>query len=138
MRKLFWIPGLLMILLMTACSTSEKATKSEKGDEVGLKKEKDEYRLIITDPGFESWFEYQKSNVQDHTEKYYKGWNQQYVQAWNIRAMTQPSFFSDRIEYDRRKDYGLPIERKLYYYFRWVETELNIPILDHPRPSAVF
>ncbi|MCC5927720.1 MAG: hypothetical protein JJU28_00610 [Cyclobacteriaceae bacterium] len=98
-------------------------------------KEDKEHQLIILDPGFETWFITNWSPAQDRSYSYYKHWNDQYVQAWNFKAM-QPRyayFFENIIQYDPHENYGMEITRKLYYYFRWVEIELRIPILDIPR-----
>jgi hypothetical protein len=45
--------------------------------------------------------------------------------------------FDMLINYEPTVDYGMEVERKLYYYFRWVDTKLGIPILDTPPPGAI-
>ena len=45
---------------------------------------------------------------------------------------------NNMIQYDVSIDYGMDVERKLYYYFRWVDTELRIPILDNPPPGGIL
>lgn len=108
---------------------------SDKLVDLETDKEEKEHRLIILDPGFDSWFITNWSPAQDRSYSYYKYWNDQYVQAWNYKAM-QPGhsrFFENIIQYNPHENYGMDIMRRLYYYFRWVEIELRIPILDIPR-----
>ena len=87
-----------------------------------------EYELIVFDQGFETWYLLQPSPAADHGIAYYKNWNRQYVNEWNYRSGTS-RFFSSPINYDPNENYPLEIEHKLYYYFQYVEQELNIPIL---------
>ncbi|MGF1636977.1 MAG: DUF6146 family protein [Cyclobacteriaceae bacterium] len=100
--------------------------------------EQEEHKVIVLDPGFETWFVSRWSPAQDRSYQYYKGWNDQYVVAWNIKAR-QPRyawFFENEIQYDANTDYGMEVARKLFYYFRWVESELNVPILDGRGPRS--
>lgn len=102
--------------------------------------EEKEHDLIVLDPGFETWFLTTWSPAKDRTLSYYDSWNDRYVQAWNYKA-THPGyarFFNSTIDYDMHEDYGMEVSRKLYYYFRWVETELGIPILDFQRPMGII
>ena len=94
--------------------------------------DKTEYEIEILDPGFDTWFLTQWNQAKDHSYKFYDTWNDQYVQAWNYKA-THPrygSFFNSTINYDINIDYGMEVSRKLYYYFKYVENELKIPILN--------
>ena len=87
-----------------------------------------EYEFIVFDQGFETWYLLQNSPPLDHGIGYYKNWNRQYVNEWNYRSGTS-RFFGSPINYDPIENYPIEIEHKLYYYFKYVEQELNIPIL---------
>ncbi len=94
--------------------------------------EKVEYDLEVFDTGFNTWFLTQWNQSQDRSYRFYDTWNDRYVYAWNYKA-TSPryaGFFNSTINYDQNEDYGMEVSRKLYYYFKYVETELNIPILN--------
>lgn len=133
--------GIILILglLVTSCSGSRKSTEQKspngKKETVELKKsnDKEEYKVVVLDPGFESWYETHWSPATDRSESYYHSWNVQYVTAWNYKATHAgyANFFTSTINYNINKNYGLKVERKLYYYFRWVETQLHIPILNY-------
>jgi hypothetical protein len=92
-----------------------------------IEQNEEEYELLVLDPGFETWFLTTWSPAKDRNPSYYKMWNQRYVNAWNYQ-----------IQYDATIDYGMEVERKLYYYFRWVDTKLKIPILDSPPPAGIL
>lgn len=94
--------------------------------------EKTEYEIEILDPGFNNWFLTQWNQAKDRSYEFYDTWNDRYVQAWNFKA-THPryaGFFNSTISYDTNEDYGIEVSRKLYYYFNYVEKELQIPILN--------
>ena len=130
---------LLGMIWLAACSVSRPMMPTDK-NLISLESEEDQYEVMVLDPGFESWFITTWSRANDRSEAYYSNWNQQYVLAWNYKA-SQPhtsQFFNNRIEYDPNIRYGIDVERKLYYYFRWVDTKLGIPILDTPRPGGIL
>lgn len=144
-----WLGLIFLVgLLMTGCSgskeTMKKADQTEKQSGAKLKGEKEngkkEYKLIVFDPSFETWYQTHWSEATDHSKSYYHSWNEQYVTAWNYKATHTgyASYFGNTIDYNFNTDYGLKVERKLYYYFRWVETQLGIQILDYKRPNNIF
>jgi hypothetical protein len=101
--------------------------------------DQEEYELIVLDPGFDTWFTTTWNPAKDRSVNYYSHWNSQYVSAWNYKA-SRPHYsdmFDMLINYEPTVDYGMEVERKLYYYFRWVDTKLGIPILDTPPPGAI-
>jgi hypothetical protein len=90
-----------------------------------------EYELVVFDPQFETWFLTNYSPAKDHSNEYYQSWNNQYVTDWNYHYMAghYPRIFENYIDYDDRANYGIDLNRKLYYYFRYVESFLKVPIL---------
>ena len=129
----------LMAFLMVECAPSRRLPPVKKNI-VDINQQEEEYELLILDPGFESWFLSTWSPAKDRSKSYYELWNQRYVNAWNYKS-TQPHtsrFFDTSIQYDPTVDYGIEVQRKLYYYFRWVDTRLGIPILDIAPPKGVL
>jgi len=90
-----------------------------------------QYELLVFDAEFETWFETNYSPAKDHTNEYYQSWNTQYVNDWNYHYMAGqfPKIFENYIDYDSNVNYGIELNRELYYYFRYVETYLKVPIL---------
>ncbi|HKJ31125.1 MAG TPA: DUF6146 family protein [Balneolales bacterium] len=145
MRKFGLI--LILSLLVTACAGSSQTAKKENNENgkksAAIKKEdqngKQKYKLIVLDPSFETWYEMNWSPATEKNESYYHYWNERYVTAWNYKAShaEYSSFFDNTINYDFNTNYGIKVERKLYYYFRYVETQLHVPILDYQRLNTI-
>jgi len=129
----------LSILLYSCVSANRMQTMPDK-NLIDIKQNEDQYEVVVLDPGFDSWFATTWSPAKDHNVEYYAQWNQRYVNAWNYKA-TQPltaPLFENIIQYDPTIDYGIEVERKLYYYFRWVDTKQGIPILDSRPPGGIL
>lgn len=127
------------ILLLSGCYSSSKMARMSDGNLIDITQDAEEYEVSVLDPGFETWFASTWSLSKDRDEAYYAHWNQRYVSEWNFKA-TRPHtarFFNSQIQYDPTVNYGIEVERKLYYYFRWVDTKLGIPILDARPPGLV-
>jgi hypothetical protein len=131
----------ISLLILSGCVTSNRMLAVKDKNLIDIRQEEgEEYELLVLDPGFETWFITTWSPAKDRSPAYYKMWNQRYVNAWNFNA-TRPHkhrFFDNMIQYDAMADYGMDVERKLYYYFRWVDTQLRIPILDTPPPGGIL
>lgn len=128
--KSLWMV-LFVPLLFWRCAGTQPIVMITSENVIPPVEEKPEYEIDIIDPGFETWFLTQWNQAKDNSYKFYDTWNDRYVQAWNFKA-THPRysrFFNSTINYDVTEDYGMEVSRKLYYYFKYVETELKIPIL---------
>ena len=131
----------LVAFLLVDCAPSYRRLPPVKSENiVDIAQQEEEYELLVFDPGFETWFTTTWSPAKDRSRAHYRFWNQRYVSAWNYKA-TRPSFsniFDTTIQYDPTVDYGMEVDRKLYYYFRWVDTKKGIPILDTRQPSGAL
>lgn len=127
--KTLGIIGFLLVV-MCGCSSQKEIVKIGQPNRVGVKNNT-EYELIVFDPEFETWFMTNFSPAKDHTNEYYQSWNNQYVSDWNYHYMAghMPTVFENYIDYDYTVNYGINLNRELYYYFRYVETHLKVPIL---------
>lgn len=127
--KTLGVIGFLLVLICS-CSSQKGIVKLKPTDQVSVS-DSNVYKLIVYDPQFESWFLTNYSPAKDHSNEYYHGWNNQYVSDWNYHFMLGhfPRVFENYINYDYNTDYGIDLNRKLYYYFRYVETYLRVPIL---------
>ena len=132
--------GVLSMAMLFGCATSRDLHMPGDENLISISEEKEEYELIVLDPGFETWFVTTWSPAKDRSPDYYASWNRQYVLAWNYKATNQhtSNFFDNTIQYESSIDYGIDVDRKLYYYFRWVDTKLGIPILDHRPPGGIL
>ena len=95
-----------------------------------------EYELIVLDPGYDLFLASQPS-MEFYSQEYYESWNFRYVTEWNYRHMQAHTFgdtYETYIDYRQNIDYGLELNYKLYYYFRFFENEYNVKLL----PERVF
>jgi hypothetical protein len=124
--------GMFVAVVAWSCAGSLPPIQITDENLIPPSKDKTEYELEVIDPGFNNWFLTNWNLAEDRSYRFYDTWNDRYVQAWNFKA-TSPryaGFFNQTISYDQNEDYGMEVSRKLYYYFKYVETELGIPILN--------
>jgi hypothetical protein len=119
-----------LLVFMCACTSQKDIVKISHSKQVSLI-DSTEYELLVFDPEFETWFQTNYSPAKDHSNEYYQSWNNQYVIDWNYHFMAGhlPRIYENYIDYDNSVNYGIDLNRKLYYYFRYVESYLKVPIL---------
>ena len=131
MKKIFYI-GLAIILINSAyVSGQDKKNRLKvKPDTVAV--DSIEYELLIFDPGFDSWLA-AKPSVNFYSQGYYESWNRLYVMEWNSRHMGQTRngvIYETWIDYDPRVDYGLDLNYRLYYYFKYFEEKHKLKLVN--------
>jgi hypothetical protein len=87
-----------------------------------------EYEIIIMEPGFESWLIGNAFPKWYYTNNYYRNKNHFFVADWNNRAIQSMHElpFEQQIFYDPSVDYGLEINYKLYWFFKYMEHKYDI------------
>jgi hypothetical protein len=139
--RAFLIVALTASFAVSACKTTKKAEAPEQKVKLVAKndttssKDSTEYELIVLDPKFDSWLATQPP-ANYYSQQYYENWNQRYVTEWNYRhdnPIRYGNFFETRIDYDPNTDYGLELNYKLYYYFRFIEDEYGIVLVQRGR-----
>ena len=100
----------------------------------GAKEDTTEYELIVMEPGYEAYLVTQPP-MNFYSESYYKTWNQQYVTEWNIRYISGPrrELYENEIYYDPMTDYGIELEYRLYYFFRFFEKKYGVKFVPRGR-----
>lgn len=137
MMKTMGIIGFLLVL-MWACTPQKQIVKIK--PTVVPATDSTEYELLVFDPPFETWYAFNFNKSNDHSNSYYRGWNSQYVSGWNYHYSLghKPRIFENYIDYDNSVDYGIEVNRKLYYYFRYVEIALKVAVLQSGiRPTGL-
>lgn len=90
---------------------------------------REEYNLIITDLGYESFLAMQPS-AGAYSLSYLQSKNKQYVSIWNNRVLTgNPEIYESSIDYDSRTYYGLDLEYKLFMFFKFIEHKYSISLV---------
>lgn len=125
---------LLLLAIIAACGTGQKTASTGQGVEV-IAQDSLEYQLIILDAKFETFLAMQPS-AGFYSQAYYEGWNRQYVTEWNIRhsnPIRYGGFYQTEINYNPNTDYGLDLNYRLYNYFRFIEKEYGIRLINRGR-----
>jgi hypothetical protein len=93
-----------------------------------------EYRLVVDDPGFETWLATQLPESY-YSKDYYEQKNRLYVMAWNMRyqSIRNSALYNSYIDYRPNIDYGLDLNYKLFYYFKYFEKMNNVKLLSGGR-----
>jgi hypothetical protein len=91
-----------------------------------------EYELVITDPDFDLWYLMNFSSSKDYSNEFYRGKNQFAVSSWNeyFRRGKYSRIIENHIFYDNSVDYGIEVNRKLYWYFKYTEEKFRIRLLS--------
>lgn len=88
-----------------------------------------EYELVIFDPAFEDWFQRVRRPKSFYEESYLKRWNEELVHQWNnpghipVRRECMPETY---LEYDKDADYGMELEYRLFYFFRYMHEHCGL------------
>ncbi len=121
---------LVLALGSLACSTGRKVpagTPSVARDS----RDSTEYEIIINDPGFEKWYITNYSPAKDYPQEYYRGRNIMGVANWNeyYRSGRFTRIILNEIDYQPQIDYGIEVNRKLFWYFKYIEETDRINLM---------
>ena len=133
MKKAVFLILIILVAIQAVGFSQKKIDRSVlKSDTLSV--DSLEYRIIIMDPGFDTWL-LNKPPMNFYTNDYYVTKNRLYVAEWNLRYMTanNDGLYQNSIDYNPRIEYGIDINYKLYYYFRYFEETNHISLLDFER-----
>jgi hypothetical protein len=127
MKKL--ILPLFILLVAWSCSPSQKTGTSDKKTSVQI--DSTEYEVIIIDPEFETWYLMNYSPSKDYSNEYYRSRNRIGILNWNdyFDGGRYHRVIENHIFYDPSVDYGIEVNRKLYWYFKYIEENYRIRLL---------
>ena len=124
---------LLSITLFFACgsySNSNSKNTITKEDPVVIANEALQYEIIIIDIGFTSYLNSIARPMSYHSQAYLQNKNRFYVAVWNNRAQNSQRYnsniYENIIEYDSNVDYGLEVNYKLFWYFKFAEQKYKM------------
>jgi hypothetical protein len=117
----------IMTLLIGACAPVKEVPKTSAAL---IKDSKDttEYQLIIIDPGFDQWYLINFTEAKDRSNEYYRYKDMVAVLNWNnyFSAGRYDRVIDSYIDYRPDIDYGIDVNRKLYWYFKYVDSVYGI------------
>lgn len=119
----------LFALLCLSCSPVKKSTTTS----VAVTKDSNdssEYELVIIDPQFDQWYLLNYSPSKDHFNEYYREKDLIAVSNWNdyYRSGQYGWVINSLIEYHASVDYGIEVNRKLFWYFKYIKSNYRIPL----------
>ena len=127
----------IIVLVISSCGSINTQSKEDNIEYSTLKLESNsddslEYDIIIDDIGYESFLIMQKP-MSFYSQRYYENWNRYYVSDWNLKvgaaiyhSTKYQNVFDMYIDYDPTINYGMLVNYKLYYYFRFVENRYGV------------
>ena len=133
MKKTVFIILVILVAIQTEGFSQKKRERERiKADTVSV--DSLEYRLIIMDPGFETWLATEPAK-DFYSKEYYAQKNRFYVTEWNQRYINSryKGLYDTYIDYNLNTDYGLDINYKLYYYFKYFEETNHVKLLNSSR-----
>lgn len=117
------------MLLCQACSPPMETTKSSAGI-VHDSLDSSAYEVIVTDPDFDQWYTIHYTEAKDRSDQFYRSRNIIAVANWNYFFLNgRYSLVIDSyIDYRPEVDYGIEVNRKLYWYFTYVTSKYKVPV----------
>ncbi len=118
----------LIILSLAGCAYKGPANHTPVSKQIVQKQEnKEEYEITIIDPNFDRWFLAHAKPVEFYQEGYYRTKNISYVSAWNAKVSQRGLYgsrnypFEEMINYNPSEDYGIDVNYRLFWYFKYIE-----------------
>lgn len=129
MRTRFFI-GMIALLIL-GFSPAKKLSKTS-AKLTQKSQDSTEYEILIIAPQFDQWYVLNYSPAKDHPKEYYRGQNLVGVTNWNnfYNSGKYSGIIESLIDYRPDVDYGIEVDHKLYWYFRYIESEFKIRLFN--------
>ncbi|MDD4598791.1 MAG: DUF6146 family protein [Lentimicrobiaceae bacterium] len=131
MKKLLTaILFMAMFIGFWSCKSTRETTTAE-GVETSVQIDSTDYDIIIMDNNFDRWYLTRFSQAQDRSNSYYRSMNNLAVSNWNHYYNTNRynRVINNHIAYNPAVDYGIEVNRRLYWYFKYIEESYRVPLL---------
>ncbi len=115
-------------VIIWSCSSNKQLVQLEN---LSSDSDSTEYTVIVTEPGFESWFVTNRKPIWFYEENYYKHFNLLYTNEWNhrVRSLEYDRPFDELIEYSASVNYGNEVEHKMYWYYQFMMDKYDFRLL---------
>lgn len=123
-----------VLFALLACFASACGVKKNLNADKTLETVADDsttYEITFSDPQFERWYQTNFSPAVDRDNSYYQSRNRIGVLNWNdyfVRGKYR-RVISSYLPYSPAEDYGIEVNRRLYWYFKFMEESYRIPLL---------
>jgi hypothetical protein len=119
----------ILVMLAMACSQVREAPKSLAAVTLSSN-DSTQYEIYISDLQFDQWYGINYSDSKDHSLDYYHSKNLVAVSNWNayFRSGKYTDVIDCQINYEPQIDYGIEVNRRLFWYFKYVQENTNISL----------
>lgn len=120
----------MLVFAGWACTQQKEITQSP-NDQKSVIIDSTQYQIWIIDPDFDRWYFLRFSPSLDRSNDYYRARNQIGVDNWN-NYFTRGRYsrvINSYIYYNPSTDYGIEVNRRLYWYFKYVEENFRVRLL---------
>ena len=128
MKKLLFT--LIILMFAWSCTSSRNTESVPKSSTVSI--DSTEYEITIIDTEFDTWYLMNYSRSKDFSNDYYRSKNHLGVNNWNdyFNRGRYGRVIENYIYYQYSIDYGIEVNRKLFWYFKFVEEKYRIRLLN--------
>lgn len=128
MKKLMFF--ILPLIAATACTSPKGMVKSKPAAQI-IANDSTEFEITILDPQFDTWYQTHYSETVDHSNEFYKLKNGIGVENWNqyFKSNRYGKVVNSYINYNPAEEYGIEVNRKLYWYLKYIEGNFRVPLL---------
>jgi len=126
-----WIFLIAIASSLVACAPQRSLQNVQKQEAIVIADDSLQHEIIIIDPDFERWYLSRYNQAMDRSDSYYQSMNRIGALNWNQYYNTGKYFriISSYLDYQPGIDYGLEVNRKLYWYFKYIEEQFRVPLL---------
>jgi hypothetical protein len=128
MKKLI----IFSIVLVAAWScTQQKEVAKSRATVPTVILDSTEYEITIIDIDFDRWYMMRYSPSMDRSNDYYRSMNASGVINWNdyYTRNKYNQVIGSYINYNPSVDYGIEVNRRLFWYFKFIEETYRIRLL---------
>jgi hypothetical protein len=120
-----------VFILLIACSCSPAQKTASAPGKPSIISDSTEYEITIIDNAFDNWYLLNYTPSKDYSNEYYRAKNQIGVGNWNnyFNKGKYHEVIENHIYFDYSVDYGIDVNRKLFWYFKFIEENYRIRLL---------
>lgn len=121
---------LMLGVVAVACVSQKNAQKTGNNAPV-LTDDSTRYEITLIDPDFDLWYSTHYTPALDRSNALYRSLNLTGVSNWNLYFThnRHSGVVDSYINYNPSVDYGIEVNRKLFWYFTYIEQKFNIRLL---------
>jgi len=126
-------PGIVILIIalaVWACSPAKEVSGPTRAVLSETTQDSTEYELVIIDIRFDNWYLMNYSLAKDRSNEYYRMKNNFAAANWNAyyNSGRYHRVIDSYLDYWPNIDYGIELNRKLFWYFKFVEETYKIPL----------